>query len=276
MSNMNLLMKKEFSDLVTNPVIIFVLITFLVYISGSVIYIHELINNNVNSINIGFSIVGELILDLTKYGSIVALMIGFSSIANERISKSLNTLLVKPIYRDTIINSKILTSACFIAIISIMSSIIYISFLLISSGPIIYSMLSMLLDKFLLALFVSLIYMIIFLEFSILISIKIKNQSIALIFSLLTFFFITVIMPSVSFAGNLSVLFGVNQDAVVNIIGSIEPSMIINTIMDNIFKNNVSIYAILNNIWTEIFKLFLFIIILVFISYSSFIKEDIE
>lgn len=41
-------------------------------------------------------------------GTIIGIMIGFSTISSEKFGKALNILVTKPLYRDTIINGKII------------------------------------------------------------------------------------------------------------------------------------------------------------------------
>ena len=52
---------------------------------------------------------------LTWCGPIIGVIIGCSTISAERMGNALNTLITKPVYRDTIINGKIMGSLIFFA-----------------------------------------------------------------------------------------------------------------------------------------------------------------
>jgi ABC-2 type transport system permease protein len=199
MSSVVTIAKKEFSDLVSSKIVIFIL-AFYIIIFGLSFY------NSYGSINIaelssksyylyatpsilanpaGF-FASTLIMIICYYGSLVAIGVGYSSMSGDADGKALGTLLVKPLYRDSIINGKLLGAFCFLFCIFWVSVAFYLAGLFLLFGGIIAAHLL----QFLIILpVVFLIYSLstmLFLSLSMLCCISFKNQSLALFTSFLS------------------------------------------------------------------------------------------
>lgn len=271
--------KKEFAGLIGDPCIIFILITYLVMILSAIGYIDLFLYRGMAATNSEFA---SLMLDqnvsfLTGYGSVVALMIGFSSMSSEQFGHAFNTLVSKPLYRDTILNGKLLGCLSFIVCIFLFMTSLFISILILLYSGKTISALPLYLERLPLILLLSLIYVTIFMSFSMLISTVVKSQGVALILAILSFVFINMISMNISFAGNLSILFGANQGYIANIISSISPFGIMNSILSNdVFSHSLDLAVILQSIGFDILKLLFLIIVIILLNYSLLLRRDIQ
>lgn len=143
---------------------------------------------------------------LSQYGSLVGVMIGFASISSEMRGKALNTLIAKPLYRDSIINGKLLGALCFLVVVFVFSTVFYIAGLLVVGGSFTASILPVLLVRVPAIIGIALIYMMIFLSISMLITILVRGQAFALILSYLSIF-VSDLIPGY-FAGSIAMLLG--------------------------------------------------------------------
>lgn len=140
MTNLRNLMRKEFQDLVNSRMVLVILLGFFAIIVFHIYYSYTMLSDGEISqllfgSNVGLALANLLLsVFVTYFGPIVGVMIGCTSIANERHKNTLNTLLVKPVFRDTIINSKILGSLLFLALIIGTSIIFYTSCIFILCG----------------------------------------------------------------------------------------------------------------------------------------------
>jgi len=263
--------KKEFVDLVYSKIIIISLIVYFIMLSNSIYssyifatsdYVYE---NNVNNIFFG------LLYVLINYGSIVAIIVGFSSLSIEKRGNSLNTLITKPLYRDTIINGKFIGCLLFIVLIFFISSLIYMveAFILFNNINI---TLNIFLSNISLILIVSLICVSIFLSISIFMSVIIKEDVFALFMSILIWIFTMRIMSSTSFASNISYLFGADRMKIEEFIVNLGPDVI----AFNIFKNANDILSIFSNNASDFIKLLLYVAVIVILCYIAFMRSDIS
>ncbi len=112
-NNVQKVAKKEFYDLLTSRLILIVIAIYLILIIMNVNSTYNIFNNTSNNVskningNLSLLMLSALTDILSGYGAIAGIMIGSNSIASERRGNALNTLLVKPLYRDTVINGKL-------------------------------------------------------------------------------------------------------------------------------------------------------------------------
>jgi len=92
-----------------------------------------------NSKDPAHSIITLMTYSLCWYGSLVAIVLGFTSISEELDGKALNNLLVKPLYRDTIINGKIIGTLGFALCLFLFTTALYTIFMFIYYGVILNS-----------------------------------------------------------------------------------------------------------------------------------------
>lgn len=119
------------SRLVLFIVIIFILLIFMtVYDFYKVV----LIRYGETGSAIASTIINGLWFILTSYGSLVGIVIGFSSIASEMYGNTLNTLIVKPLYRDNIINGKLIGAIGFLICVFGLAIALFTSAMFVVAG----------------------------------------------------------------------------------------------------------------------------------------------
>jgi ABC-2 type transport system permease protein len=195
--------------------------------------------------------------------------------SSEKQNNTINTIIIKPLYRDTIINGKLLGASIFILLIIGFSTIVYIGGLFIvlseAMGPYLAPFLS---DLPLIIIF-SLIYCMVFFSISVLVSILIYEDSFALFTSILAWFFFLDVFPNVIFAGNISLIiyggFSNEMQQASNIIALFSPSSIRSKIF---WESSELLTGLLTNLF-EVGKLAFYIFILNLMSYISFLRKDI-
>lgn len=183
---------KEFADLSGSGLVLVVLI----------IYVALILKVSYDTYNVVFIQLGatgqrlvNILLDgvwyiLTYFGMFVGVVIGFASISSERHRNSLSLLLTKPLYRDSIINGKLLGATCFLACVSGLAIALFTALMLAIFGNSFFTMLPGYLENIPLLLALSLVYVLIFMLLSMLISVLIKDQAYALVLTFLAIFLI--------------------------------------------------------------------------------------
>ena len=202
------------------------------------------------------------------------MIVGFSIFASDRYNYSLNTLLVKPLYRDSIINGKLLAALGFLACICGFTIMISVSCIFIFAGnyaaPYLLEFLSGLPLVFLLLL----AFMMIFAALSMLLSLVIPNQSLALI-SILLLVVILNTVNAVGIAGSLGVLF--NSPLVTQLVSHLSPNVIILNIQnEGVFNPSYGLFNALAIAKFDILWLVLYAVIPVLFSYIAFLRRDVS
>lgn len=120
MKNIEVIAQKEFTDHLYSPSFRMLLGIFtLIILSMSIDYG----KNGFNIFEFGFLDIAQVI---TLFLPVLGLSLGFDSVIREKNSKSLNTLLTHPVFRDNIISGKIiggLGALIFVVFISVIASI---------------------------------------------------------------------------------------------------------------------------------------------------------
>lgn len=272
---------KEFNDLMNSQLVIFISLIYVILIFKT---IYDFYNSMLSThIVDGWRLVNSLLIGLnfvlTYYGSFIGIVIGFSSIASEKNNKALNSLIVKPLYRDTIINGKLLGAFSFMICIFGLVTALYTSVLLIIAGnsiaPIILSYLSNLPILFVL----SLSYVMIFLTLSMLVAMLVEEQAFALILGV-----VLIVISDIIASNNVAVFLANiispgNIDAA-DFIARLSPIGIMKFITQYLYgitPNNLPIYSIIpsSSFEIEVMKLLLYLLIAIILSYIAFIKRDI-
>jgi ABC-2 type transport system permease protein len=264
---------KDIKDLLSNKCIIITICLYLLMILLFDFLLNDQILNGVFTDDQFFSMSLGWCGIIMSYGSIIGVMIGFSLIASEKSGNALSTLITKPLYRDTIINGKLLACVSFLLIVFGLTISLYISMLLILFQASIGHVLVLAFGRMLLAFLVAILYISIFTLISMLIPIFIKRQSIALLLVILVFILLRSVIPTVSFAGNIYHLFG---GQAYNLTVALCPDWAYSVIVTyGLYDPSISTLNLLNNCWSEIANLFLYAVILLVICYISFIRRDI-
>lgn len=128
LGNIGVIAQKEFSDHLYSPGFRMLLGIFtLIILSRSVISG----KNGHNIFEFGFIDVAQVI---TLFLPVLGLALGFDSVVREKNSKSLNTLLTHPVFRDNIISGKIIGGLGALILVVFISVIASIGTLLILTG----------------------------------------------------------------------------------------------------------------------------------------------
>lgn len=280
MGNILNVAKKEFSDLMMNRFVIVVLCVFILVLLLDLYRNYDVILDSKTNSNIHvepFSMMGflsELIVALTGYGSLLGVAIGYSSMSAEKQSGVLNTLVSKPLYRDTVINGKLLGSTAFLLCILTFTTVIYTAGLLFlygnSLGPIFMNYLV----RLPIVILISLLYIIIFYALTMLLSVLIKDNIFALFFSVLAWLLITDVfygndfIDSIAYTINGSI---VNELGLSNFIADFFPSA---NIMRIVWYCSDYLNVIQTN-GLELLKLSLYVVITIISGYIAFIRRDV-
>ncbi len=276
MGNILNIAKKEYVDLLSNKLVIVIL---LIYIFIAVVSLYSQYDYTFSSNYTSYSAMNYLSLlavFLTDYGSLIALAIGFFAISNELRDHTINTLLVKPLYRDTVINGKLLGATAFLLSVILGSTIFYTAGLLMVYGDGFSAYIMSYFIEVPAVILISLIYVMIFFSISMFLSIIIKEDIFALFACVLVWFFFLDILPNVLIAGNLSLIlqggFSSQEQQVNSFIALLSPA----SIRAKIFWNASDIFIAISQNMFEVVKLLLYMILATVSSYIAFIRRDIS
>jgi ABC-2 type transport system permease protein len=274
-NNTLIIAQKELSDIVNNKWVLIVLIIYLFMVLSFILDVNDQSTKELNDEQL-FSVMFGWSQAIISYGTIIGIMIGFFTISNEKYNKTLNTLLSKPLYRDTIINGKLIACIGFLLLLFGLTVAIYISLMLILYGNSAYHFLIMVLDRLPIIFFISFLYVIIYMLLSMMVSIIVRRQSVALLFSILLYVLMSSILATMSFAGNIYHILGGQ-------IGSRIYYYFINLLPDCAYQLMVmhglndpsrNIFSVLNICWANFFLFPLYVIVLIVLCYISFLRRD--
>lgn len=275
MENVFIIAKKEFGDLLSNKIIMVTIAVYLLLISFNLYdFYSAAIAHRV--INFYGATIGSILYVLIEYGAILAIVIGVISISNERYNNALNVLVSKPLYRDTIINGKLIGSLCFVACIFSMVIAFYTLGLFLLFGNMIATMV---LDYFIrvpVTFFVSIVYVSIFLSLAMFISIIVKDQAFSMITSIIVWSLLCLTRDAL-FVGNMALLFPGNLESNANMIAGFSPLTMIYHIGNSEFFNpGFSPISGKISIEIEVFKLIIYLAIATAVCYIGFVRSDVR
>jgi len=271
------IVKKEFTDLLGSKVVIVTLFVYLVLV-GLVVY-----SFYYSVTHFGFGKPGERLIGLTfnlvqilvEYGSILAVVLGFTSVWNETRNNALNVLTVKPIRRNTIIVGKLIGALAFMFCLSALSVLAYVSGLLILTGDITGPAVETFIGWIPAILALSLVCEAIFLLLAMLFMLLTRDVILGLFLGVLSWIILNEFIPNIAFAGNLSLLFGSNQEAADSFFNSLSPVGSVNQIFLYV-KDNDNIVTTVANGSPIVLRLVLMLVVLVALSYVVFARRDIS
>ena len=279
MSNVMVVAKKEFGDLIRSKVVTIIVLVFLFMflvnvVQNWLIYQQYGFGDDARAVR---SLFGVFIAIVSDYGSLVALMLGFSAVYNERRNGALNTLLSKPLYRVTVINGKLVCALVFLSCMTVASTIMYVALLLVLYGSAIMPYLGPFFGLLPLALLVSFITMAIVYSVSVLFAIAIRDTATALLTCVLYWIVMFNVVPSQGFAGNLAVVFNNNifssgYQAAEALLLNLSPKGIANVIIGG----STDLPATLSGSINSLLVLLAYLAITIAISYGAFLWRDIS
>ena len=279
MGNILLIAKKELNDLLSNRMVLVVLIGFFATVIFSVYDLYDILNRGLMpqmqyGDSVGMVFACYLLNTLSmNYGPAVGIMIGCASISSERHQNALSTLLVKPLYRDTIINGKLMGSLAFIALVIGITTAIYTSVLFILCGNAFAPTLGDYFSRLPLVLLLSMIIVSIFLSVSVLISLMVRNQAFAMILSVIVLY-ISSFAQTEGFSGVLCNMLPEYGDFIHKWIINSAPTGFLVAMKNNLFNSSITAIDSLVLVIPDIAKFSLFAIIACILSYIVFVRSD--
>ncbi len=260
--------KKEFDDYIGSNIALFILVVFFIIFICSRYnsYVHAPIvqpglHNNSWGMNTIFI-----------YGSLVAIVLGLSSMYEEFGTKAINTLMSKPIYRDSFLNGKLLCAVCIAFLVFVFTSLVDIVLNIAFYGAAFTSCFSEFLSLLPVLLVLYLLCFMAFYLLTVLMFIVFKSSTLSLFLAFLSWVFIYIILPNITFASYISLIFG-NQQYLGNYIGSLSPSSII---FNRGLMTSSNLADAFNAGLSEIIKMSLYVIVLLVLSYTAFLRRDIQ
>jgi ABC-2 type transport system permease protein len=282
--NLFIIARKEFRDLLNNRFVIFALVLNLLLVIISVYRLYNNVyhgnfvwSNDRNSFISGMVSMGTI----SAYGSFIGIVIGYSTIASEVQTNALGVLAVKPVYRDTIINGKMIGATLFLLCMVGLTSAIYVSLVVAIFGNILASApLDFYVTRLLISFMISLFYILVFYTIAILVTLAIKDHTVALIISVITIV-ISSLICSLSVSGNIGIIaektMNIDYEEVGQFVAGLSPDGIISEIgFTNVFDPSANLQSSLQSVWPLIFRLVIYIIIALVLSYIAFIRRDIR
>jgi len=271
--------RKEFVDLLSNRVVFIVLAAFSVFVVLVVCNFNFILNGGhpgakvMFDSNLGLAADNYIFYTLSWYGTVIGIVIGCSTISSERVGHALNTLMVKPVYRDMVINGKLLGSILFLACIIVFFIAIFTSGFLILCGS---AIAPFLVDYFMRLPFVFLFIMIFvgaFLSVSVLISLLVRDQAFAMILSTFTVYFSMITyLPDV--ASNINYIFpGYGLDS---LFISMSPGSIVQNAQFNLMDTSLDAFSAFINLLPCLGRMSLYAVIGLVLSYIVFVRSDIS
>lgn len=286
MSNTLVIAKKEFQDLMNSKLVLIVLGLFIliviVNLYDAIFFDYAGVNRNLfvpysvfeTTLNYTFGV-------LTHFGCFFAIVIGFSCVADERHNSALNVLLTKPLYRDTIINGKIIGTFFFLVCVYGLTVLLYTSSFLLLYGNILESYIIDYLTRVMLIFMISMVFSLIYVSLSMLMALLVKSQALALVLSMMAIVVIDNI-KTLTFAGYIGLiangLFGMNPDTVDNFIHHLSPSWSIDMILLNVraFSPSLSLGDVFSQAGVYLLALALYLVVPIILSYIVFVRRDVR
>lgn len=287
MGNVFNIAKKEFADLLNNRMVLFILAFYLLLILNVIRGFSGVIDS-LNSPTSGRDLIGNgdlsvpmsisLYSILVQYGLLVGVVLGVSLIASERKAGALNTLIVKPLYRDTIINGKLLAATGFLVCLFGMASILYTAAIIVFYGNTVSGVLSSYFERLPVVLLLAIVYVMIFLLLSMLMSILVRSQAFALILGMLITYISKTLISS-NFAGTLPIIISRGDSRPLeSAIASLSPDSVINVNSDffrALFDPSMGVVNVVSSYEADIVRILIFFGVSLALCYIAFIRRDI-
>lgn len=274
--NLFLMVKKELVDLLNSNIVLAILFTFFGILSIGIyhVYVVAHISYIQPTIDLYHDTLYGLLFTLVNYGSLVSIVIGFSSMSLEKRDNSLKTLVTKPVYRDMIINSKLIGCLLFILSVFVLSAIIYFAEKSLLFGDVFGSFTYQIFIDLSIVIFISLLVAAFFLSVAFLLSILIQDDIFALFGSVLVWIISMQLVSSASFSQSMAWFFGTDsagRNYIGDFIVSLGPDVLAMSIMN--YYNDL-LYGLFNS--AGIVKLGFFVVVMVILSYIAFSRSDIS
>lgn len=291
MRNTGIIAKNEFSNLLRSKlilivgavyVLLFVKDIFGMHVPGDPYYAQTLsmINMLGGSDSDYYTILVLNVIGYTlwHYGAFFGIILGVYTVAIERYGNTLGNLAAKPLFRDSIINGKLLGCSLFILAVFILTILVYTVCIMVWWGNAFLPLAEGYLVRLPIIAGVSLVYVLFFFALSMLISLVVTDLAFALSMSVLLKFFLFG-AGSAEISGKLATFLGMNYSS--NPFGDFLPDVI----MKGVFKNPIAPNSVmrpsddlsvaLSSAMPGVATLCVFVVILVVIGYIVFLRRDV-
>lgn len=277
MGNVFHIAKKEFVDLLDSELVLIILVGYLLLILLNIYDTNHYVTtytSYINNDNAVYALFNPFLHSLAFYGSAVGIVIGCSSISSEMSGNALNVLTVKPLYRDTIINGKLLGSFGFLGLILGLTTMLYYSGIMLTCGGLVEMYFLDCLVRLPLAFFIAFLVSGAFMALSMVVGILIKEQTFSLMVGFILIY-LSYLVASTNFNNNLAMTLGIDPGTVNNVLFESSPVTIIFSIGNDLFNTSLTVNGVLDAITPYILKLLIILIVAVVLSYIAFIRRDI-
>jgi ABC-2 type transport system permease protein len=282
MGNVLIIAKKEFMNLVTSRLILIVLawyiFIFLIAFYNDIYPFDGYPSWISHFNNLAQGIFIDFVYMSTYSGSIIGIVLGFISISSEVDGKALNTLLVKPLYRDTIINGKLLGVIIFVLCLFAFNMLLYLGAMSIYAlvvrnafNPLFSVYIPTFIGYLPLALILSLLCILFTYSITILMCLVFKNQSLSLFLSLLIWLILFRLVENVSFSGNIGLF--ANSNSISELVSDFSPYYMVSAISGIMINQGIS--GVINKCGLNIFMLFAYCFIAIILAYIAFLRRDV-
>lgn len=201
-------------------------------------------------------------------GSLLGIVLGFGAFSSEFEGKAMNTLLTKPVYRDTIINGKLLGALGFLLVVNLSGYAFSLVIVLLYFGFTAVSYVQSFILFLPLLIFLSIILTFLGYSLSLLLYLVFKKQVFSLLLSFLIWIVFFYLLDNNWIAGYVGDLFG--QSAMLEVM-----SMAPYTIMGLIVAN-ADIQSALTFNQAEVLKLLLYCFVIILFSYVAYLRSDVS
>lgn len=272
--------RKEFVDLISSPMVFLVIAAFLFYSVSMIWDFSVLISGGRPGFgalfdeNPGVAANNNIFVALTCFGSVIGIIIGCSMVSSERIGSALNTLVVKPVYRDTIINGKLLGSFAFLAFVMLFFIVFYTAGFLVFCGGILAPFLVDYIARLPFVFLFSMAFVMVFLSLSVLISLLVWDQAFAMVLSTLVVYLSYNFTVAVSY--NLNNIFPGYR--IGSVLSGFSPYSLLweGGVQSALMDTSLGAWDAFQNVLPDFVKLLLFVIVVLVLSYISFVRRDIS
>ena len=279
MGNVLVVARKEFRDLLSSRMVILVLAVFLVYIVSTVYDFNFTLQGGKPGAqvryveNLGVAAANTVFYMLSWFCSLVGIIIGCYVISTERMGNTLSTLIVKPVYRNTVINGKLLGSLAFLVSVMIFLTAVFTLGFSVFCGGIFLSSLSDYFARLPFVFIFALANVAMYLSFSMLVSIIVRDQAFAMILSVLAVYISEIITyPTISSTlNNIIPGFGLDK-----LLPSLSPNGIFGVVQPLLMDPEVGAYDAFLNVLPNLMIILIYVVIAMAISYIVFVRRDIS
>ena len=196
--------------------------------------------------------------------------------SSEKMGFALNTLICKPVFRDTIINGKIVSCTVFLLCVFGFAVCLYTASVIVLCGEAAGYVMTEYVLRLPFVLFLAVLSVLFYTYLSLLISILVRRPGVALLLTAILYVFIDHIVTSVTFLGSIVTITG--NDQIHDLIRSLSPYTILSNIVifGGLFDSSVSISDMLGACWHDFAWLFVYVASILFMCYGAFLRRDIS